>query len=196
MIHCTTRCGRGWPRPGFRWASTCRDSGYLAIAALWGGKATFEGFGKKDPLDQVLLDDRAIHDTMASMIVHEVFTRHPEAEGRVSIENGSYFVYRLIKRLKKAANTAPYHFTEDPVEQLRNNVWIAPYYEDDLKLLADTIGVDKILFGSDWPHGEGLADPDVVHRRHPAVPRVQRRRHPKGHARQRLGPARRQRSSA
>ena len=58
------------------------DSGYLAIAALWGGKSTFEGFGAKDPLDQILLDDRAIHDTMASMIVHQVFTRHPEAEGR------------------------------------------------------------------------------------------------------------------
>ena len=134
------------------------DSGYLAIAALWGGKGTFEGFGKKDPLDQILLDDRAIHDTMASMIVHQVFTRHPKLKA-VSIENGSYFVHRLIKRLKKAANTAPYHFKEDPVEQLRNNVWIAPYYEDDVKLLADTIGVDKILFGSDWPHGEGLADP-------------------------------------
>jgi predicted TIM-barrel fold metal-dependent hydrolase len=134
------------------------DSGYLAIAALWGGKATFEGFGKKDPLDQVLLDDRAIHDAMASMLVHQVFTRHPKLKV-ASIENGSYFVYRLIKRLKKAANTAPYHFKEDPVEQLRNNVWIAPYYEDDVKLLAATIGVDKILFGSDWPHGEGLADP-------------------------------------
>jgi predicted TIM-barrel fold metal-dependent hydrolase len=134
------------------------DSGYLAIAALWGGKATFEGFGKKDPLDQVLLDDRAIHDTMASMIVHQVFTRHPRLKV-ASIENGSYFVYRLIKRLKKAANTAPYHFKEDPVEQLKNNVWIAPYYEDDVKLLAETIGVDKIMFGSDWPHGEGLADP-------------------------------------
>jgi predicted TIM-barrel fold metal-dependent hydrolase len=45
------------------------------------------------------------------------------------------------------------------VEQLKNNVWIAPYYEDDVKLLAETIGVEKILFGSDWPHGEGLADP-------------------------------------
>ena len=134
------------------------DSGYLAIAALWGGKATFEGFGKKDPLDQVLLDDRAIHDAMASMIVHQVFTRHPRLKV-ASIENGSYFVYRLIKRLKKAANIAPYHFKEDPVEQLKNNVWIAPYYEDDVKLLAETIGVDKILFGSDWPHGEGLADP-------------------------------------
>ena len=134
------------------------DSGYLAIAALWGGKSTFEGFGAKDPLDQVLLDDRAIHDTMASMIVHQVFTRHPKLKV-ASIENGSYFVHRLIKRLKKAANTAPKYFPEDPLEQLRNNVWIAPYYEDDLPELAEVIGIDKILFGSDWPHGEGLESP-------------------------------------
>jgi predicted TIM-barrel fold metal-dependent hydrolase len=25
--------------------------------------------------------------------------------------------------------------------------------------LANVIGVDKILFGSDWPHGEGLESP-------------------------------------
>jgi predicted TIM-barrel fold metal-dependent hydrolase len=61
--------------------------------------------------------------------------------------------------LKKAANTQPQYFPEDPVEQLRNNVWIAPYYEDDLADLAGAIGVDKILFGSDWPHGEGLESP-------------------------------------
>ena len=59
------------------------------------------------------------------MIVHQVFTRHPKLKV-ASIENGSYFVYRLIKRLKKAANNAPYHFTEDPVEQLRNNVLDRP----------------------------------------------------------------------
>jgi predicted TIM-barrel fold metal-dependent hydrolase len=134
------------------------DSGYLQIAAMWGGKSTFEGFGAKDPLDVVLLDDRAIHDTIASMIVHGVFTRHPKLRA-ASIENGSYFVYRLIKRLKKAANNYPQHFREDPVEQLRNNVWIAPYYEDDLPALAETIGVERILFGSDWPHGEGLESP-------------------------------------
>jgi predicted TIM-barrel fold metal-dependent hydrolase len=135
------------------------DSGYLQIAAMWGGKSTFEPFGSNpDPLDQILVDDRAIHDTMASMIAHGVFTRHPQLKA-VSIENGSYFVYRLVKRLKKAANNHPRLFPEDPVEQLRSNVWIAPYYEDDLPALAEVIGVDKILFGSDWPHGEGLADP-------------------------------------
>jgi predicted TIM-barrel fold metal-dependent hydrolase len=95
---------------------------------------------------------------MASMIAHGVFTRHPKLRA-VSIENGSYFVYRLIKRLKKASNNHPRLFPVDPVEQLRTNVWIAPYYEDDLLELAKTIGVEKILFGSDWPHGEGLHSP-------------------------------------
>ena len=134
------------------------DSGYLQVAGMWGGKSTFEAFGGSDPLDQILVDDRAIHDTMASVIAHGVFTRHPTLKA-VSIENGSYFAYRLIKRLKKAANNHPRLFPEDPVQQLRNNVWIAPYYEDDLAALAEVIGVDKILFGSDWPHGEGLESP-------------------------------------
>jgi predicted TIM-barrel fold metal-dependent hydrolase len=65
----------------------------------------------------------------------------------------------LVKRLKKAANNHPKLFPVDPVEQLRDNVWVAPYYEDDLPDLASVIGVDKILFGSDWPHGEGLENP-------------------------------------
>jgi predicted TIM-barrel fold metal-dependent hydrolase len=92
------------------------------------------------------------------MIAHGVFTRHPQLKA-VSIENGSYFVHRLIKRLKKAANNHPNLFPVDPVDQLRDNVWIAPYYEDDLPELASAIGVEKILFGSDWPHGEGLENP-------------------------------------
>ncbi len=54
------------------------DSGYMAVPALWGGSGVFKGFGKRDPLDMVIMDDRAIHDTMASMIVHQVFTRTKE----------------------------------------------------------------------------------------------------------------------
>ena len=36
---------------------------------------------------------------------------------------------------------------------------MSPYYEEDLEKLADTIGVGHVLFGSDWPHGEGVAEP-------------------------------------
>ncbi len=45
------------------------------------------------------------------------------------------------------------------VQVLRRNVWVTPYYEEDLGALAETIGVQPILFGSDWLHGEGLAEP-------------------------------------
>ncbi len=50
-------------------------------------------------------------------------------------------------------------FSRDPLEQLREHVYIAPYYEDDISQLRDLIGVDRVLFGSDFPHAEGLADP-------------------------------------
>jgi predicted TIM-barrel fold metal-dependent hydrolase len=134
------------------------DSGYLKIAAMWGGKDTFEAFAAPDPLDKILVDDRAIHDTMASLIVHGVFDRHPTLRV-ASIENGSEWVHRLIKRLKKLANQHPRSFPNDPVDALREHVWVAPYYEEDLALLAEKIGVERILFGSDWPHGEGLEAP-------------------------------------
>ena len=36
---------------------------------------------------------------------------------------------------------------------------MAPYYEEDIRALADLIGVDKVLLGSDFPHAEGLEEP-------------------------------------
>ncbi|MBO0852502.1 MAG: amidohydrolase family protein [Nocardia sp.] len=135
------------------------DSGYLRIAAMWGGRDTFEPFGGPgDALDKIVVDDRAIHDTMASMVVHGVFDRHPGLRA-ASIENGSDFVHRLCKRMKKLANQSPKSFPNDPVQTFREHVWVAPYYEDDLPDLAEVIGAERILFGSDWPHGEGLAEP-------------------------------------
>jgi predicted TIM-barrel fold metal-dependent hydrolase len=38
-------------------------------------------------------------------------------------------------------------------------VWVSPYYEDDLHDLKAKIGARHMLFGSDWPHAEGLANP-------------------------------------
>jgi len=133
------------------------DSGYYSFSVAWGGRPDF-GFGRADPLGQVLVSDRAIHDTIASMVVDGVFTRHPTLRV-ASIENGSDWVALLAKRLKKQANQMPYAFPDSPVDVLRNHVWVTPYYEEDFRALADLIGVERILFGSDWPHGEGLSQP-------------------------------------
>ena len=53
----------------------------------------------------------------------------------------------------------PHAFEEDPVEQFKSHVWISPFHEDNLARLIDTIGADHVLFGSDFPHPEGLAEP-------------------------------------
>lgn len=134
------------------------DSGYQRrFAGAWGGRTEF-GFGNSDPLAQLLVSDRPIQDTIASLVVHGVFTRHPGLRV-ASIENGSDWIGVLAKHLRKQANQTPWVFAEDPLETLRRHVWVTPYLEEDLTALAELIGVDRILFGSDWPHGEGVAQP-------------------------------------
>ena len=53
----------------------------------------------------------------------------------------------------------PQDFPEDPVEVVKRNIHISPFWEEDLGAVAELIGVDHVLFGSDYPHPEGLAEP-------------------------------------
>ena len=134
------------------------DSGYNAFAGAWGSAEVFEAFSAVDVLSRLVVSDRPIHDTVGSLVVHGVFQRHPKLRV-ASIENGSDWLHLLAKRLRKLANQTPSAFREDPLDTLRRHVWVTPYLEDDLRALADLIGVERILFGSDWPHGEGVAQP-------------------------------------
>jgi predicted TIM-barrel fold metal-dependent hydrolase len=36
---------------------------------------------------------------------------------------------------------------------------VSPFPEDDVEALIDCIGASQVLFGSDYPHPEGLAHP-------------------------------------
>ena len=46
-----------------------------------------------------------------------------------------------------------------PSEIFRQQFIVAPYPEENVKRVADDIGIDSLVFGSDFPHGEGLAYP-------------------------------------
>jgi predicted TIM-barrel fold metal-dependent hydrolase len=46
-----------------------------------------------------------------------------------------------------------------PSEVLKRHVFVSPYHEEDIVTLAETIGSSQVLFGSDFPHPEGLAEP-------------------------------------
>ena len=132
------------------------DAGYLRYSAEWGTTEEFKAF-EFDTLRQCL-SASPIRDTLAALTCHGVFERHPNTRV-ATIETGSSWVTPLIASLKKAYGQMPKAFTSDPVEQLRSHVWVSPYYEDDLEGLRDHLGADHILFGSDYPHAEGLAEP-------------------------------------
>ena len=57
------------------------------------------------------------------------------------------------------AKKSPGYFTEDPVETFRRHVWINPFWEDDVHEVVELVGADRVIFGSDWPHIEGLPEP-------------------------------------
>ncbi len=47
----------------------------------------------------------------------------------------------------------------NPKDQFIEHCWVAPFVEEDVDELARQFPVERILFGSDWPHGEGYPQP-------------------------------------
>jgi predicted TIM-barrel fold metal-dependent hydrolase len=133
------------------------DSGYGRYADDWGAGGEMEAF-RFDPFRGLVTADRPMLETMGALIIHGVFHRHPGLRV-ATIESGSAWVPELFRRLRKFYKQVPDAFREHPIETFGRHVWVAPFYEDDIRGLADSIGVDHVLFGSDWPHAEGLTDP-------------------------------------
>jgi predicted TIM-barrel fold metal-dependent hydrolase len=132
------------------------DAGYNKFADEWGVGGEFRAF-EYDAL-RMTLSASSISDTIASLVCHGLFDRFPQLRV-ATIESGSDWVAPLLKKLKKTYGQMPFSFKRDPVEQLRRHVSVSPYYEDDLEALKAAIGAERVLFGSDWPHAEGLAEP-------------------------------------
>lgn len=134
------------------------DSGYHAFARAWGAAPEMEAF-RMDPFISLTSSERPIFDTVAALVCHGVFARFPGLRV-ATIESGSTWLPQLLAKLRKLYAQIPSSFPGgDPVEAVRDRVWVSPHYEDDLALLKDTVGAERIIFGSDHPHAEGLADP-------------------------------------
>ena len=133
------------------------DSGYDRFVRAWEPDADYVSFFAT-PLERVMMGSRPISDTMAALICHKLFDRHPRVR-IASIENGSGWVSGLLRRLDRAAAQSPGWFSERPSETFRRQVWVSPFWEDHPTRAVEALGAERILFGSDWPHTEGLADP-------------------------------------
>jgi predicted TIM-barrel fold metal-dependent hydrolase len=134
------------------------DAGYGRYADEWGGGGDFQAF-RNDPFRNVTSGHRPTYDTIAALVCHGVLRRHPQLRV-ATIESGSEWMPELLRALRKSYGQVPGAYEGvDPVEQVRERVWVSPYYEDDLPTLRDELGASRIIFGSDYPHAEGLAEP-------------------------------------
>jgi predicted TIM-barrel fold metal-dependent hydrolase len=133
------------------------DSGYTRYQSDWTGPREMLPF-KPDAFRMMTMGKRPIEDSMAAFLCHGVFARFP-ALRVISVENGADWVMPFLHHLEDMYRKMPHSFAEDPVVAFQRNVWVSPFHEDDIAGIADAIGVDKIVFGSDYPHPEGLAEP-------------------------------------
>jgi len=133
------------------------DSGYTRYQADWTGPSEMLPF-RLDAFRLMTVKERPIFDAMAAVTCHGLLTRFPDLRIGL-IENGGDWLPGFLDHLEDVHRKMPQLFEEDPVEAFKRNIYISPFFEDDLGRLIDIMGADHILFGSDYPHPEGLAEP-------------------------------------
>jgi predicted TIM-barrel fold metal-dependent hydrolase len=133
------------------------DSGYERYTNDWMGSSS-EMLPFEPQAFRMLSAWRPVEDATAALICHGALSRFPTLKVAV-IENGSSWVAPLLKSMADIYKKMPQDFLEDPVMVFKRQIHVSPFWEEDLDELADLIGEDRVLFGSDYPHPEGLGNP-------------------------------------
>jgi predicted TIM-barrel fold metal-dependent hydrolase len=120
------------------------------------GRASI-GMSRRPSVKNLVLG-RAASDFLFALACDKLFERFPKVR-IASVENDSGFLPELFRNLHHAKARNPWHFKEDPEALFREHVFVSPFWEDDLQEVLDLMGPDRVMYGSDWPHMEGLPHP-------------------------------------
>jgi predicted TIM-barrel fold metal-dependent hydrolase len=134
------------------------DSGYQSYVNDWEGTSREMLAFKPQPFYDAVTAGRAINDAITSAVSHGMLSRFPGVR-LVSVENGGSWAIPCLKAMEKTYNKMPRAFAEHPREVFLRNIYISPFWEDSIESLVDLMTPDHVLFGSDYPHPEGMADP-------------------------------------
>src|SRR5262245_58595934 len=138
------------------------DPGYQRFVNEWEGIPTemlpFKSTGS--PAFQAMMSQRSVvDDGMASVIGHGLATRFPKLRF-MPVEYNATWIRPFIQRIQRAYERSSVLFDEDPFEVFKRNVYVHIFHEPDPKGLLDLgLPADRLMFGSDFPHPEGMADP-------------------------------------
>jgi predicted TIM-barrel fold metal-dependent hydrolase len=131
-----------------------------AFEMLWGRQPIVD-YQYHLNLRQALISDRAMLDTAIALVLGNLFGRFPNVR-IASIEIGCNWVPYCLHVLDHAGGLLERHVeafgsrVEDkPSDIFREKVYVSPFPEEDVIGLTELIGVDRVIFGSDWPHPEG-----------------------------------------
>jgi predicted TIM-barrel fold metal-dependent hydrolase len=109
--------------------------------------------------------DRGIIDTTIGLVLGNLFGRFPNLHV-ASVEMGSSWIPYVLHTLDHAGGMLDRHIeafgqrlADRPSDVFKAKISISPFPEEDILALVDLIGVDRVLFGSDFPHPESIGEP-------------------------------------
>ena len=108
--------------------------------------------------------DRPAMEMVGAAILQGFFARFPNVRLLVS-EQGALWVPYLVRKMDHAylmGRRATWGKLEQrPSQIFRERCLVAPFPEENVDRLVEVVGTDPLVFGSDFPHGEGLAEPSA-----------------------------------
>jgi predicted TIM-barrel fold metal-dependent hydrolase len=135
-----------------------------AFAASWLRGGSIDRTYERN-LQMAMSTDRSILDTALALVLGNVFGRFPRLR-ILSVELGAAWVPYCMHVLDHSGGLLDRHIEafgevvdELPSAIFRRHFWVSPFPEEDIVGLAQLIGADRVLFGSDWPHAEGSEQP-------------------------------------
>ncbi|MAG30349.1 MAG: amidohydrolase [Deltaproteobacteria bacterium] len=136
------------------------DSGYTTHGYVEDGFATHDPESAMTPNIKQFNFERAAYVFLITVAFERLFERFPGVR-IVSMENGADFLGDLFRKLERSRDqlSIANYYKEDPGELFKQHVWINPFWEDDVYEVERFMGADRVVFGSDWPHIEGMPTP-------------------------------------
>lgn len=136
------------------------DSGYTTHGYVRDGFSSSGIAGPMMPNIKHFNIERAAYDFLVTLCYERLFERFPNVR-IASVENGAEFLSDLFRKLRQSRDRLAVtgYYKEDPGLLFREHVWINPFWEDDVYEVEELMGADRVIFGSDWPHIEGMPQP-------------------------------------
>lgn len=134
------------------------DSGYSSQGYADDHFTSLGMGGGAGPTIKTFAIERAAQDWLIQAVFEKLFVRFPNL--RVgSVENGADFLGPMFRKMEQVAKKNYWWFDDHPVDTFKHHVWMNPFWEDDVDEVVGLMGADRVIFGSDWPHIEGMPQP-------------------------------------